>query len=310
MSSIAYVTDKYMIEFHRLNGHHTINFWKPSSSKKIIDFKRGDYLFFLAKGTEKGREKEKGLLGYGKLDKSYTMTFSQMWSKYESLNGYADKESLEEAILKITKHEKLPRYINCFILEEVTFFQAPVYLSEIGLEISNRIESYLYLDKDDMLNTSKILEVANNVGVDLWSNLFQDKKEDIFIKDAQLNVITNISERLHTELYSKYDESRIQKYCANFIHSDNQRMIGKTSFVDIKEDIIHVYLPCMVNANDFLIKLQYTVGHYLIFKGFIEKSEYHKEIDLYILFNQILPEDVKEMLERTSISYKEKLADD
>jgi hypothetical protein len=65
MSSIAYITDKNMIEFHRLNGNSTINFWRPSIGKRFTDFHPGDLLFFLAKGTERGSTKEKGLIGYG-----------------------------------------------------------------------------------------------------------------------------------------------------------------------------------------------------------------------------------------------------
>ena len=95
MSSIAYITDHQMIEYHRLNGNRMINFWKPSAIKKISNFKKGDYLFFLAKGTEKGEKKEKGIVGYGKLEKMYTMTFSQMWDKFETKNGYPSKEALE-----------------------------------------------------------------------------------------------------------------------------------------------------------------------------------------------------------------------
>ena len=72
MASIAYVTDRNMIEYHRINGNRTINFWKPSSQKKMNDFKVGDYLFFLAKGTEKGITREKGIIGYGKLEKIRT----------------------------------------------------------------------------------------------------------------------------------------------------------------------------------------------------------------------------------------------
>ena len=71
MAAIAYITDKNMIDFHRLNGNHTINFWKPSTSKKISNLKQGDLLFFLAKGTERGKQKEKGLMGYGKFQKLY-----------------------------------------------------------------------------------------------------------------------------------------------------------------------------------------------------------------------------------------------
>ena len=50
MASIAYITDKKMIEYHRLNGNHSINFWKPSNTKKISDFHNGDLLFFSGEG--------------------------------------------------------------------------------------------------------------------------------------------------------------------------------------------------------------------------------------------------------------------
>ena len=53
MGSIAYITDKNMMEYHRLHGNSVINFWKPSI-KSITDFKKGDMLFFLTKGTERG----------------------------------------------------------------------------------------------------------------------------------------------------------------------------------------------------------------------------------------------------------------
>lgn len=59
MGSIAYITDKNMMEYHRLHGNSVINFWKPSI-KSITDFKKGDMLFFLTKGTERGKKKRKG----------------------------------------------------------------------------------------------------------------------------------------------------------------------------------------------------------------------------------------------------------
>ena len=53
MASIAYVTNSQMIEYHRINGNRTMNFWRPSYTKKFADFNDGDYLFFLAR-TEDG----------------------------------------------------------------------------------------------------------------------------------------------------------------------------------------------------------------------------------------------------------------
>ena len=46
MSSIAYVTDRKMIDYHRLCGNTTMNFWRLSAGKEFTDFHRGDLLFF------------------------------------------------------------------------------------------------------------------------------------------------------------------------------------------------------------------------------------------------------------------------
>ncbi len=61
MGSIAYITDKNMMEYHRLHGNSVINFWKPSI-KSITDFKKGDMLFFLTKGTERGKKEKREYL--------------------------------------------------------------------------------------------------------------------------------------------------------------------------------------------------------------------------------------------------------
>ncbi len=39
MASIVHVTDKDMIEFHRLNGNDAFNFWRAGSKMKFTDFK-------------------------------------------------------------------------------------------------------------------------------------------------------------------------------------------------------------------------------------------------------------------------------
>ena len=103
MSSIAYVTDRQMIEFHRLNGNAGINFWRPSIGKRFTDFHSGDLLFFLAKGTELKHSKEKGIIGYGRFTESEQLSFRQMWGRYSTLNGYATESGLKDAILRVAK---------------------------------------------------------------------------------------------------------------------------------------------------------------------------------------------------------------
>lgn len=310
MASIAYITDRDMIEYHRLNGNTSINFWKPSNAKKMSNFKKGDFLFFLAKGTEKGKKREKGIIGYGKLTQSCIHTFSQMWAKYETLNGYPSKKALYNAIIKVTKKKSMPEHLNCLLLQDVVFFQAPVYLSEIGLHISNKIESYFYIDKVDMMNTSKILEVAENIGIDVWSSLFI-KDEVIDLKrDAQIQTIQNIYQKLKSNYYTPYDEIRLSKF-SNVLVEElvNVKFVGvnKIEYIVLKENSIEIYIPCIVNTNDFMKKLQFLVGHYILYKGYIQESEYGDEIDITIIFNKRLTDDIRCLLDTQHIQYKEKL---
>ena len=70
MSSIAYVADEKMIEYHRLFGSRNINFWRLSSQKRFKDFKKGDLLFFY---TRSEHSKKKGFVGYAHYDSTERM---------------------------------------------------------------------------------------------------------------------------------------------------------------------------------------------------------------------------------------------
>jgi len=307
MAAIAYITDKNMIDFHRLNGNHTINFWKPSTSKKISNLKQGDLLFFLAKGTERGKQKEKGLMGYGKFQKSYTMSFQAMWSKYEIQNGYATRDGLEEAICKVTKNHRLPNMLNCLQLEEVVFFQYPIYLSEIGMQVSNKLESYLYIDKEDLYNTDKILKIANQFGIDVWSKVFEQEHTHNFKKDAQIQIIHNIYEVIKSNYYSTYEEARLAHFIQDYQkHHTNTQAIrnSKTEFIEIREDRLWICLPCLINASEIQKKLQYIIGHYMLYSSYIKNSGYEKEIQPFIIFDKEIDEELKRHLHNLQINYQ------
>ena len=307
MAAIAYITDNNMIDFHRLNGNHTINFWKPSTSKKISNLKQGDLLFFLAKGTERGKQKEKGLMGYGKFQKSYTMSFQAMWSKYEIQNGYATRDGLEEAICKVTKNHRLPNMLNCLQLEEVVFFQYPIYLSEIGMQVSNKLESYLYIDKEDLYNTDRILKIANQFGVDVWSKVFEQEHTHNFKKDAQIQIIHNIYEVIKSNYYSTYEEARLAHFIQDYQkHHTNTQAIrnSKTEFIEIREDRLWICLPCLINTSEIQKKLQYIIGHYMLYSSYIKNSGYEKEIQPFIIFDKEIDEELKRHLHNLQINYQ------
>ncbi|MEG0289885.1 MAG: hypothetical protein RR524_01710 [Erysipelotrichaceae bacterium] len=309
MASIAYVTDQNMIEFHRLNGNKNMNFWRPSASKKMVDFKAGDFLFFLAKGTQRGRRKEKGIIGYGKFVKSNLLSFNQTWKRYETLNGYPSKECLFEAIVKVTKDKQMPKQLSCLELEDIVFFQAPIYLSELGMKISNNIESYIYLDKEDMLITNKILAKAQIIGVDAWTQMFEEKKDKPFNNDALWSAISNISEKINYSIYSVYESKRINRYANGLIKQCEEAAFlpnNKSDFLQWENQKAIVWIPCIVNFSDYKIKLQYLIGHYMSYKAYISQLQDFDQdtLSLWIVFNQDIDDDTKLMMEQFAISYK------
>lgn len=168
MSAIAYITDSRMLELHRLNANKTMNFWRLSTKITFSDFDKGDIVFFLSKDKDYIRDKEKGIVGYGKLQDFHLSSPKAMWKKFGKENGYNSYEEFKEAIIKVSKEHQLPAKISSFYLKNVTFFQHPVYLSECGVKISNNVESYVYIKPEE--TTIKLLEFAKN-NVDIWSGV-------------------------------------------------------------------------------------------------------------------------------------------
>ena len=206
MASIAYITDKNMIEFHRLNGNHTMNFWRLSGQRKFTHFSKGDYLFFLAKGSEHRITREKGVIGYGKLEFTKTMTFTQMWNQYGTLNGFKTKEEFRETVLKVSKSKTIPKSMHSLFLKEIIFFNYPLYLSEIGIHVSANLESFTYLDRDGVSATTKILKKAQMIGIDQWQFAMDDQLNvQIFKKDLQNHVL---SEQINSVFKTKNSVSK------------------------------------------------------------------------------------------------------
>lgn len=275
MASIAYVTDGNMIEFHRLNGHRTMNFWRPTANKKFADFNQGDVLFFLAKGTERGKLREKGIVGFGRFAKAHSMNFSKMWNTYGIENGYASKEELYDAILKVSKRGTMPKMMNCLYLVDVSFFQSPIYLSEIGIKISNRIESYIYLDKEDSSVTAKLLKIANeNSGLDMWTAaLSEQDSQDIFQKEEIRHQLSVISQKCAVSLHAEKEKRAIQKIRKNVLmkHKEVENMKGsKEEMLVFDENSVTVLFPFVSSTKDYEKKKQLLIGHIWTFNESVQ----------------------------------------
>lgn len=296
MASIVHVTDKDMIEFHRLNGNDAFNFWRAGSKMKFTDFKVGDTLFFLAKGSE--RRREKGIIGYGKCRQITSCSFNTMWRKYGTLNGYLNKKSCAEAIIKVNKDKKMPEKMTCILLEEVAFFNSPVYLSEFNAKLSNKLESYTYIDKGNQCLSEKIILKAMSFGVDLWtSKLNEEEFNAKLYQDAIRQTCGFIYQKIKLnetkmikQLMRKYNEAKTGEFI-NGSQADSLEW-GKDTIINV---------PMLV--NDFN-KIQTTIGHITLFRKMLTDINPEYEKIIFRVLTQNIQREIETQLTSLNIEYK------
>ena len=184
MSSIAYISDAKMLEFHRLQNNRKMNFWRLNN-KGFTDFCQGEFIFFLSKDRRMMRNREKGIIGYGTLEGIDSLSVRKMWNKYGSYNGYSSYEEFSETLNKLSDKGETPKKISSLVVGDVVFFQGPIYLSEFDYNISRNIESYIYLE--DKVTVS-ILKKASEIGLDVWTHPEKENKVDLDIIRVELFV--------------------------------------------------------------------------------------------------------------------------
>ena len=205
MSSIAYVTDSNMIEYHRLCGSRRFNFWRLSARAAFSDFRKGDLLFFYAYGRNK---KKKGFVGYAHFDGARKLSLKQMWKEYGTLNGFDTRADLEEAIRRASRDHEVPERMSCLLLSDAVFFSEPVYPKEANIEVNEKLESYMYLDRNDPEATLRILRIARQKGIDPWASSQSDEPENVFELDETREILAAIAKELGEEAWSKEEKKR------------------------------------------------------------------------------------------------------
>lgn len=269
MASILHICDAQMIEFHRINGNKTINFWRPSPSKRFSNFHIGDYLFFYVRLANR---KEKAIVGYGHLAKITSMSFNNMWNTYKEENGYASKEAFKEAIIRLNKDNIVPAKLTGLYLHDVAFFQSPLFLSEIGIHISKRLESYCYLDKEDDMATAKVLRYANEVGLDLWTSMISNDNSDNFKKDENIYILKQTIIEHALVLTNKQNRKAM-----HLLHDASIKFINNIKYMGYRydDDKLILYMAIIDEPN----MLEMMVGHALLLK-----KELHDKFNLKICF--------------------------
>ena len=267
--SIAYITDARMLKKTRIERCPTLNFWRLSTNINFSDFGVGDLLFFLSKDKEYLKKGEKGIIGFGRCAGFKVASPQHMWRVYREENGYSDKEEFFAALKRSQKDHKLPEKISSIYLQDVLFLQMPIYLSECGMNISPRTESYIYLEKDIPL---KILSYAQD-RLDFWSS--NENTKWIIEKETRRTLLKLAAEEAGdlplsaAEIQTLQRRARsYQKQHPDFLYLDPQHTI--LCSVDRKTEILF--------PKDRKIDRRFWIGQKAVYQ---EKLDFEPEYRLY-----------------------------
>ena len=294
MSSIAYVTDENMLEYHRISRNRTILFWRLSSKKKFSDFHKGDLLFFYSRPY---RGRRKGLIGYAHFDSTRRLSLKQMWKDYGEATGYGSYDLLSEAIDKAARGD-IPKTMSCLYLTDVVFFLSPIYPEEIGLDIPINLESYCYLDRRDPRITVKILQLADERGIDLWSSDSSKSPEEIFEKDEIRHEMAVIHNVIGKE--SGTEKERLSCRKAALLQADKKgwELISgsRTDCVKIDRDTTYLGIPYAAQANDRDQRKRELIGRLAIYRMMAKQYQPDRKVVFEIISDKV-PDDVKDLVE-------------
>lgn len=271
MSSIAYVTDEKMLEFHRLCRNRTIIFWRLSSKKKFSDFRKGDLLFFYSRPAA---GKKKAFVGYAHYSSTKRLSLSQMWKYFGEMNGYSSYYALRDAIEKASKNHTVPKVMSCLYLTDLVFFNMPVYPEDVGITLPVNLESYCYIDKDDPGITVRILQKAHEGGVDLWWADSGEKDADIFRKDEIRHQLAMIHHRMGKENGTVKEQQRAHKLALEQLEESGWETVrgSKSDCLRMTDNTIYVAIPFVYQSNDKELRTREFLGKIVLYKMFMKKN--------------------------------------
>ena len=291
MSSIAYVTEENMLEYHRLCRNRSILFWRLTTKNRFTDFRKGDLLFFFARGAHS--RKKKGFIGYGHYAYTRKLSINQMWKQYGTMTGYDTKELLQEAIEKAAKGN-VPESMLCLYLEDVVFFTAPIYPKEVGIDIPIHLESYCYIDKDDPQVTVKILKQADKYGIDLWSYNISSNPTEVFYSDVVKHVISLAFSGMPKECGNERERAIMHKLARAQSEKENWELIrgSRTDCMSFDGKTVNIALAFASNSQDRALRILELAGKMNLYRLALKKNAL-----LYHLHLTVLVENEDEEIE-------------
>ena len=258
MSSIAYVADRKMMEYHRLCGNPEINFWRLSPRAGFSDFKTGDLLFFYTYGT---RGKKKGFCGYAHYQGTRRMSIDTMWKRYGTRNGYDDKKRLRQAILDAARGNQVPETLNCLLLTDCVYFSALIDPRKAGISINEKLESYMYLDKNDPSATVKILRKAEEAGIDTWSKSQTFEPDTIFMLDEVRQILSLIVKEMGSGHYNEREKARIRKLKKPLFEEGYEAIrSSETDLMKMLGNEVNIAIPFVAQSNNRPQRVKEVLG--------------------------------------------------
>jgi hypothetical protein len=262
MSSIAYVTDSDMIEYHRLCGNRRFNFWRLSARAAFSDFRKGDLLFFFAYGRH---SRKKGFVGCAHFESAKKLSLKQMWKLYGNLNGFDTMRDLEEAIKRASRDHEVPERMSCLLLSAAVFFSEPVFPQEAKVPVSEKLESYMYLDRNDPEATLRILRIAREKGLDPWASSQSEEPENVFELDETREILANIARDLGEEAWNREEMKRARALAASAVGYEKIRG-SLTDLFLLKDGILTIVFPYVSNSLREAASLRALLGKMMYYR--------------------------------------------
>jgi len=278
MTAICYVSDNNIMDFHRLHVHESMIFWRLSKNYNFSKFKSGDILFFLKKKTERNHDSEKGIVGYGLLDKEENLSLNKMWKNYGELNGFKNKEDLKSEILRLN-NEEIPTKINCLHLIGVRYFSIPIYLSDLNVMIPKELASFTYIDD------SVATEIMNLCQLDLWTTSISDTIVNDVEKYRIINQINQVSELISDLSYKASQLKRLKKIQTRYPGNKQLLRASNQVYYEFKNRVIYLtFINISKRIDDNYKKL---LGQIELYKRVVANFDFEVEIEIYNDFKEI-----------------------
>lgn len=124
-----------------------VNFWRKDT-KSINNIHKNDRIYFLRKKTK--QYPKIAIIGIGIFGRYMTSTLNDAWLTFGKNNGCNSLNDL------VSQFNSTPlQTIGCLILNDIIFFENPIYLSDVNIPFPSKIQSRKTIspsEENDILN--------------------------------------------------------------------------------------------------------------------------------------------------------------